>query len=92
MTYLEGETAHFTCSAEFNETIEIATIKYEYGSCSHNHVYGIKNMCNENTQCVFDVTNSNVGSSCGTNGLATFEVTYNCLREFKLSNDFLFLF
>lgn len=91
MTYLEGETAHLTCSTEFNETIEIATIKYEYGSCSHNHVYGIKNMCNENTECVFDVTNSNVGSSCGTNGLATFEVTYNCLREFKISNDFLYL-
>lgn len=72
------ETAYLTCSATFNETIEIAAIIYENGTCYHTAVYGIKNICNGKTECTFNVTNSNVGSSCGVNGLASFKVTYNC--------------
>lgn len=61
--------------------MDIATINYEKGACSHNDLYGIRNLCNGRTECTFKVTNSNVGSSCGANGTASLEVTYNCIRE-----------
>ncbi|CAG2241189.1 unnamed protein product [Mytilus edulis] len=79
--YMEEETAYLTCSIEFNEIMKIATIKYEKGTCSHNDLYGIKNLCNGRTECAFNVTNSNVGSSCGANGTAFLEVIYNCIRN-----------
>ncbi|CAG2242596.1 unnamed protein product [Mytilus edulis] len=50
-------------------------------TCSHNDLYGIKNLCNGRTECAFNVTNSNVGSSCGANGTAFLEVIYNCIRN-----------
>ncbi|XP_076082633.1 uncharacterized protein LOC143053735 [Mytilus galloprovincialis] len=78
---MEEETAYLTCSIEFNEIMKIATIKYEKGTCSHNDLYGIKNLCNGWTECAFNVTNSNVGSSCGANGTAFLEVIYNCIRN-----------
>lgn len=81
---MEENTAYLTCSSEFNEVMKIATIKYEKGTCNHNDVYGIGNLCNGRTECLFKVTNSNVGSSCGANGTASLGVTYNCIRELTL--------
>ncbi|XP_071143578.1 uncharacterized protein [Mytilus edulis] len=78
---MEENTAYLTCSSEFNEVMKIATIKYEKGTCNHNDVYGIGNLCNGRTECLFKVTNSNVGSSCGANGTASLGVTYNCIRN-----------
>ncbi|XP_052097131.1 uncharacterized protein LOC127732114 isoform X8 [Mytilus californianus] len=79
--YMEKETAYLKCSVEFKEIMEIATIKYEKGTCSHNDLHGIGNICNGMTECTFNVSNSNVGSSCGANGTASLAVMYNCIRN-----------
>lgn len=81
--YIEGEHAQLTCSVEYKEIIDIISINYIHGTCSHNETYGIRNICSGNTNCSFDVSNSNIGSSCGANGRATLEVKYNCIRKRK---------
>lgn len=72
--------AYLTCSEQFNEQIEILSINYTNGMCIHNEIFGVKNICNGKTSCSFNVTNSNIGSSCGANGNATLEVEYTCRR------------
>ncbi|XP_052097281.1 hemicentin-1-like [Mytilus californianus] len=79
--YTEGEMAYLTCSVEFEETMEILSINYTNGACSHCKTYGVRNLCNGKTECSFEVSNSNIGSSCGANGRATLEVKYNCIRN-----------
>jgi len=81
MQYTEGDRAILTCPDEYNETIQIATAHYSYSTCSHGDKYGIQNMCDGHTACSFDVTNSNVGSSCGADGKAALQVSYNCKRK-----------
>ncbi|XP_076082631.1 uncharacterized protein LOC143053734 [Mytilus galloprovincialis] len=80
-TYIESEMAYLTCSEQFNEQIEILSINYTNGMCIHNEIFGVKNICNGKTSCSFNVTNSNIGSSCGANGNATLEVEYTCRRN-----------
>ncbi|CAG2234180.1 unnamed protein product [Mytilus edulis] len=84
--YTEGERAHLTCSKEYKETIDIISINYIHGPCSHSGTYGIRNLCNGKTNCSFSVSNSNIGSSCGANGRATLDVKYNCIRNGGWSN------
>ncbi|VDI76373.1 Hypothetical predicted protein [Mytilus galloprovincialis] len=79
--YTEGGRAYLTCSGECNETIDITSIKYTKGPCSHSETYGIRNICNGKTNCSFGVSNSNIGSSCGANGTAMFKVEYYCIRN-----------
>ena len=81
MQYIEGDSANLTCSDEYNETIQIATVLYSYSTCSHGDKYGIQNLCDGHTTCNFDVTNCNVGSSCGADGKAVLQVSYNCKRK-----------
>ena len=81
MQYLEGDRAMLNCSDEYNETIQLSSVLYNYSTCSHGDKYGIQNLCDGHTACSFDVTNSNVGSSCGTDGKASLEVSYNCKRK-----------
>ena len=66
------------CSDEYNETIQLSSVLYNYSTCSHGDEYGIQNLCDGHTACSFDVNNSNVGSSCGE---ASLEVSYNCKRK-----------
>jgi hypothetical protein len=47
----------------------------------HGDKYGVQNLCDGHTACSFDVTNSNVGSSCGSDGKASLQVSYNCKRK-----------
>lgn len=82
--YTEGEHAYLTCSAQHKETMDIIYVNYNHGTCSHSGTYGIRNLCNGKTNCSFDVSNSNFGSSCGANGIATSEVRYNCIRMWIL--------
>ena len=81
MQYLEGDRAMLNCSDEYNETIQLSSVLYSYSMCSHGDKYGIQNLCDGHTSCSFDVTNSNVGSSCGSDGKATLQVSYNCKRK-----------
>ena len=71
----------WTCSDEYNGTIQISSVLYNYSTCSHADKYGIQNLCDGNTACSFDVTNSNVGSSCEADGKASLQVSYNCKRK-----------
>ena len=81
MQYLEGDRAMLTCAGEYNETIQISSVLYNYSTCSHGDKYGIQNLCDGQRACSFDVTNSNVGSSCGSDGKASLQVSYNCKRK-----------
>ena len=81
MQYLEGDRAILTCSDEYNETIQLSSVLYNYSMCSHGDKYGIQNLCDGHPACSFDVTNSNVGSSCGSDGKASLQVSYNCKRK-----------
>lgn len=78
--YKESETAHLTCSEQFDEQIEILSINYTNGICIHNETFGVKNICNGKTHCRFNVSNSYIGSSCGAKGSATLQVEYYCIR------------
>jgi hypothetical protein len=82
MQYLEGDRALLTCSDEYNETIQLSSVLYNYSTCSHSDKYGIQSLCDGHTSCSFYVTNSNVGSSCGADGKASLQVSYNCKRKF----------
>jgi hypothetical protein len=81
MQYSEGDVAMLTCSDVYNETIQISSVLYNYSMCSHDDKYGIQNLCDGHTACSFDVTNSNVGSSCGSDGKAALQVSFNCKRK-----------
>jgi hypothetical protein len=81
MQYLEGDRAMLTCTGEYNETIQISSVLYSYSRCRHGDKYGIQNLCDGQRACSFDVTNSNVGSSCGSDGKASLQVSYNCKRK-----------
>jgi len=81
MQYLEGDRAMLNCPDGYNETIQISLVLYNYNTCSHGDKYGIQNLCDGHTTCIFDVTNSNVGSSCGADGKASLKVSYNCKRK-----------
>ena len=81
MQYIEGDRAMLTCPDEYNETIPIATVLDNYSTCSHGDKYGIQNLCDGQRACSFDVINSNVGSSCGSDGKASLQVSYNCKRK-----------
>ncbi|VDI27508.1 Hypothetical predicted protein [Mytilus galloprovincialis] len=80
-TYTEGERAYLACSVKFKEIIDLTSINYSNDTCIHSERYAIGNLCNGKTDCSFDVSNSNIGSSCGANGTATLEVRYNCIRH-----------
>jgi hypothetical protein len=69
------------CSDEYNETMQLSSVLYNYSRCSHGDKYGIQNLCDGHPACSFDVTNSNVGSSCGTDGKASLQVSYYCKRK-----------
>ncbi|CAG2242599.1 unnamed protein product [Mytilus edulis] len=79
--YKESEMAHLTCSEQFDEQMEILSINYTNGICIHNETFGVKNICNGKTHCRFNVSNSYIGSSCGTKGSATLQVEYDCIRN-----------
>ena len=81
MQYLEGDRATLNCAVEYNETIQLSSVLYNYSTCSHGDKYGIQNLCDGRTSCSFDVTNSNVGSICGADGKASLQVSYNCKRK-----------
>ena len=81
MQYSEGDVAMLTCSDEYNETIVLSAVLYNYSTCSHGDTYGIQNFCDEHPAYCFDVTNSNIGSSCGADGEASLHVSYNCERK-----------
>ena len=70
------------CSNEYNETIQLSSVLYSYTTCSHVDKYGIHNLCDGRKSCSFDVTNSNIGSSCGADGKASLQLSYNCKRKF----------
>ena len=84
MQYLEGDRAMLNCSDEYNETIQLSSVLYNYSTCRHGDNYGIQNLCDDQGTCSFDVTNSNVGSSCGADGNASLQVSYNCKRKLYL--------
>jgi len=67
------------CSDEYNETIQLPSVLYSHSTCSHGDKYGIRSLCH--TVCSFDVTNSIIGSSCGADGKASLQVSYNCKRK-----------
>ena len=69
------------CSGEYNETIQLSSVLYNYSTCSHDDIYGIQNLCDGRKSCSFDVTNSNIGSSCGADGKASLQVSYKCKRK-----------
>jgi len=69
------------CSDEYNETIQISSVLYSYSTFSHGDKYGIQNVCDGHTACNFDVTNSNVGNTCGADWKASLQVSYNCKRK-----------
>ncbi|XP_071142265.1 uncharacterized protein [Mytilus edulis] len=79
--YKESEMAQLTCSEQFGEQIEILSINYTNGICIHNETFGVKNICNGKTNCNFNVSNSNIGSSCGAKGSATLQVECGCIRN-----------
>ena len=81
MQYLEGDRAMLNCSDTYNDTIQLSSVLYNYSTCSHSDKYGIQNLCDGHTACSFDVTKSNVGSSCGADGKASLQVSYNCKRK-----------
>ena len=81
MIYLEGNRAMLNCTGEYNETIQISSFLYNYSTCSHGDKYGNHNLCDGQRACSFNVTNSNVGSSCGSDGKASLQVSYNCKRK-----------
>ena len=41
MLYLEGDRAMLNCSSEYNETIQLSSVLYNYSTCSHGDKYGI---------------------------------------------------
>ena len=84
MQYIEGDRAMLNCSGEYNETIQLSSVLYNYSTCSHDDIYGIQNLCDGRKSCSFDVTNSNIGSSCGADGNASLQVSYNCKRKLYL--------
>ena len=69
------------CSDEHSETIQLSSVPYSYSTCSHGDKYGIQNLCDGHTACSFDVTNSNVGSSCRSDRKASLQVSYYCKRK-----------
>jgi hypothetical protein len=71
----------WTCTGEYNETIQISSVRYSYSTCSHGDKYGTPNFGDGQRACSFNVTNSNVGSSCGSDGKASLQVSYNCKRK-----------
>ena len=79
--YIEGDRAMLKCSGEYNETIQLSSVLYNYSTCSHDDIYGIQNLCDGRKSCSFDVTNSNIGSSCGADGKASLQVLYKCKRN-----------
>jgi hypothetical protein len=81
MQYIEGDRAMLNCSDEYNETIQLSSVHYNYSTCSHGDIYGIQNLCDGRKLCSFYVTNSNIGTSCGADGKASLQVSYNCKRK-----------
>jgi hypothetical protein len=81
MHYSEGDVAMLTCWDEYNETIQISSVLYNYSTCSHGDTYGIQNLCDGQRACSFNVANSNVGSACRYDGKASLQVLYNCKRK-----------
>ncbi|XP_063406150.1 uncharacterized protein LOC134690108 [Mytilus trossulus] len=96
-TSREGQEASISCMVEHEESytypdyieplkvyiiIDNVTYNYEphYG-CLHNLTYGVKDMCDNKTDCSFDVTNANVASQCGTEGEANLWIRYHCVRD-----------
>ena len=53
--------------------------------CNHSDAHGVKDFCEGQTSCSFNVTNANVGSSCGTDdgGIAGIYVVHHCISKFK---------
>ena len=78
------DRAMLNCSDEYNETIQLSSVLYNYSTCRHGDNYGIQNLCDDQATCSFDVTNSNDGSSCGADGKASLQVSYNCKRKLYL--------
>ena len=70
--------------------IVIDAVKYTYYDCIHTETYGVVNMCEGKTDCSFEASNANIGSSCGTDtdigdhkGLAGLFITWHCVRKYQ---------
>jgi hypothetical protein len=51
MQYLEGDRVMLNCADEYNETIQLSSVLYNYSMCSHGDTYGIHNLSDGHTVC-----------------------------------------
>ena len=92
---LESETVLLTCDGEktvyYTYTdfvsppdpyIIIDDVRYTYRECNHTDIYGVADMCENQTSCDLYISNANVGSSCATNGRGGLYVTYHCISKY----------
>lgn len=51
--------------------------------CNHSDAHGVQDKCDNRTQCAFNVTNSNIQSSCGTgdSGIAGLYTIHHCISK-----------
>ena len=78
-------------TAPMDPYIKIDGVRYVFYNhkCNHSDPYGVRDMCESKTECTFNVTNANVGSSCGSteyglNGLAGLYIVYHCVSKYFL--------
>ena len=64
-----------------NPYIVVDEVRYTFEDCQHYDIYGVKNLCDNETTHSFLITNENVGSSCGTGGDAGLYIRYHCVRK-----------
>ncbi|XP_076092484.1 uncharacterized protein LOC143063919 isoform X2 [Mytilus galloprovincialis] len=64
-----------------NPYIVVDEVRYTFEDCQHYDIYGVKNLCDNETTFSFLITNENVGSSCGTGGDAGLYIRYHCVRD-----------
>ena len=95
-TYDEGDETSLSCDSEIQSGlvsysdyikpvspyIIIDAVRYTYYDCDHTETFGVKDMCENKTECTFDVTNANIGSSCGVDtGVGGLFITWHCVRK-----------
>ena len=91
---LEGQTTSLSCNGERTSYdtyvgfvrppdpyIIIDDVRYTYRKCNHTDIHGVADMCENKTSCSFEVTNANVGSSCGKNGVGGLYIIYHCISK-----------
>ena len=77
--------------APMDPYIKIDGVRYVFYNhkCNHSDPYGVRDMCESKTECMFNVTNANVGSSCGSteyglNVQAGLYIVYHCISKYVL--------